>query len=217
MTGVSEDAAKVAALFTRPDGSFRFSRWGRALAPMIYGPDDSGIRIFEDALGTVAGDAGLEVTELDPELAANFLVFFVRDWGELSEIPQLARMLPKIGALAARLIAANATRYRVFGFDGEGTICSCITMIRYGDEMQSVSAQTLAVTESFLGLLLWSDGAFDAESPVTLVEGGRCVVKPWHANLLRAAYDPSIPSAGLDASVALRLAARLSVMAEDPA
>jgi hypothetical protein len=38
---------------------------------------------------------------------------------------------------------------------------------------------------------------------------GHCAIKPWHAALLRAAYDPAIPGASADPSLALRLAARL--------
>ncbi len=80
--------------------------------------------------------------------------------------------------------------------------------------LQQISAQTLAVTQSFQGLLLWSMRAFDQESPVALVaDTGRCVVKPWHANLVRAAYEPVIPAASAEPALALRLAARLQVMA----
>ena len=66
-----------------------------------------------------------------------------------------------------------------------------------------------------MGMLLWSENAFDDESPVALAgETGLCVVKPWHAALIRAAYDPVIPAASTEPTLALRLAARVSVMAE---
>ena len=212
---MESEANKVTELFTRADGCFRFSRWGRPLAPMIYGTDDAGVRLFEESLTSVAAIAGLEVVELDPELAANFLVYFVKDWRELTSITHLVKLIPEIAGLAGRLSKAQATQYRVFGFDAEGSICICITLIRYGAEMQRVSAQTLAVTQSFMGMLLWAEGAFTGESPVALAgEDGRCVVKPWYADLLRAAYDPAIPPVGIDSSLALRLAARLAVMRE---
>ena len=207
---MANDAARIAALFTRADGAFRFSRWDRPLAPVIVGTDDDGIRIFEQAIATVAGLAGIRMAEFDPDTAANFLVFFVNEWSELAEIPTLGEIIPDIAGLAKRLAKARASRYRVFGFDEDGAICACISLIRYGTETQQVSAQTLATTEAYQGMLLWSEGAFEAESPVALEgEQGLCVVKPWFADLLRVAYDPVIPGAGLDRSLALRLAARM--------
>ena len=207
-----DPAAEAAELFTRSDGSFRFARWGRALAPVIYGTDDQGVAIFEDALRSVAGLAGLSVQDTDPELGANFMVFLVNDWAELTGVPHLDKLIPDLARLVQTLRAAGANQYRIFGFEEGGAIRICITLIRYDEEMREVSAQTLAVGQSVMGLLLWSDHAFTGESPVALVEGGRCVVKPWHADLIRAAYDPALPDAADDASFAMRLAARISVL-----
>ena len=223
MTGIpdstSPDADRIAALFTGADGAFRFARWGRPLAPVIHGTDDAGIRTFERALAATAALSGLPVTDRDPEMVANFLVFMVNDWAELTDIPTLEGMIPSIAGLVSRLRAAGANQYRVFGFDsdGHGAIRACITLLRYDAELQRVPAQTLAVTQSFLGLLTWAPGAFRSESPVALGEDGLCALKPWHAALLRAAYDPSIPAASADPALALRLAARLPAAMEAPA
>lgn len=208
--------ARVAALFTGRAGAFRFARWGRPLAPMIHGTNDEGVRIFEDALGAVAGLAGPGTAEIDPELGANFLVFFCRDWGELAEVPSLARLLPGLGGLLATLAEAGANQYRVVGFDGSGAIRACITLMRYDADLRRVPARTLAMSQSVRGLLLWGDDAFAPESPIALVRDeaggpGRCIVKPWFAALLRAAYDPAIPAASSEPALALRLAARLAV------
>jgi hypothetical protein len=120
-----------------------------------------------------------------------------------------------VAKLAANLSAEGANQYRVFSFDETGAIQVCITLLRYDEALQQVSAQTLAVSQSLMGLLLWSESAFSDESPVALIaETGRCVVKPWHANLIRAAYDPVIPAASAEPALALRLAARVCLMAE---
>ena len=105
-----------------------------------------------------------------------------------------------------------ANQYRVFGFDDDGAIRICITLLRYDDELQKVSAQTLATGQAYQGLLLWSDTAFGAESPIALTEDGLCVIKPRHADLLRVAYDPVLPATSDDAATALRLAARMTVI-----
>ena len=214
MTDPAAAPDAVAALFTRSDASFRFARWGRPLAPVIYGTDDQGIAIFEEALGAVAGLAGLEVGEIDAELGANFMVFLVNDWPELTGVPHLDKLIPDLERLVATLSATGANQYRIFGFDEGGAIRICLTLIRYDEEMQQVSAQALALGQSVMGLLLWSDHAFTGagESPIALVESGRAVVKPWHADLIRAAYDPVLPDASRDAAFALRLAARMPVL-----
>jgi len=208
-------AAAVAALFTHGDGTFRFARWGRRPAPMVYGTDDAGVRIFEEALGSVARLAGMELAATDPELGANFLVFFCRDWAELGELPALGQLIPGLDALAHRLAAARANQYRLFGFDEDGAIRACISLIRYDAALQQVPAGTLALSQALQGLLLWSDRAFAGESPIVSV-GDRAgvVVKPWLRRVLRAAYDPALPAAGRDAALALRIAARVQLAEE---
>ena len=110
----------VAALFTRRGGAFRFARWSRAIVPVIVGTNDEGCRIFEDAINSVARVAGLKVGELDPDLGANFLVFLVNDWAELSEAPNLIRLIPSLDGLIQRLAGDGANQYRVFAFDEAG-------------------------------------------------------------------------------------------------
>ncbi|MEM8790500.1 MAG: hypothetical protein AAGE80_02695 [Pseudomonadota bacterium] len=215
MTDTQTETDRVSALFTRSDESFRFARWGRALAPVVFGTNEEGIRIFEEALRSVAGLAGLKIDEIDAELGANFLVFFSRDWAELNEVPHLQKLIPDLSKLVTMLTASGANQYRIFGFDDTGAIKICITLLRYDADLQQVSAQTLAVSQSFQGLLLWSDHAFTKESPIALIDDGRCVVKPWYADVVRAAYDPVLPVAGSDPSLALRLAARLQRMEEE--
>ncbi|MEM9139086.1 MAG: hypothetical protein AAGB15_04590 [Pseudomonadota bacterium] len=207
----------VAAQFTRRDGAFRFARWGRPLAPVIVGTNDEGCRIFEGGIASAARIAGLEVAELDPDLGANFLVFLVNDWAELTEAPNLIRLIPNLPDLIQTLGEHGANQYRVFNFTEDGAIRLCITLLRYDDELQKVSAQTLALGQALQGLLLWSDKAFMEESPIALAGDGLAVVKPVFADLLRAAYDPVLPDASSDAALALRLAARLTVEAADPA
>lgn len=183
------------------------------MAPVIVGVDDEGCRIFEQSIGAVAGVAGLPVQELDPELGANLLVFVVQAWGELAEAPNLVRLIPNLPDLIGALTEHGANQYRTFDFDEAGAIRLCIVLLRYDEELQQVSAQTLAVSQTFQSLLLWSDTAFGDESPIALTEDGTCVIKPGHAGLLQAAYDPVLPVAGTDPAVAHRLAARMAVLA----
>ena len=57
-------------------------------------------------------------------------------------------------------------------------------------------------------ILLWSDTAFRAQSPLAVV-GDKTVLRPDIAGLIQAAYDPVLPDAAQDPSCALRLAARI--------
>ncbi len=205
------DPAWVESHFTRRDGTFRFVRWGRPIVPVIVGTNDEGCKIFDDGIKAVARIAKLPVQEMDSELGANFLVFLVNDWVELLQAPNLIRLIPNLNDLIATLTEHEANQYRVFSFDEDGAIKICITLLRYDEELQKVSAQTLAVGQAYQGMLLWSDAAFTAESPLAVTDDGLCVVKPTHADLLRVAYDPTLPAVAKDASFAHRLAARLTV------
>jgi hypothetical protein len=212
---LQSEADRVVAHFARSDGSFLFARWGRPPAPVVFGSDEEGAEIFGAALTSVAGLAGLPTVQQDPELGSNWFVILCSEWSELTAIPHLVRLLPDLDALAARLAEVGANQHRVFGFDGEGAIRICLTLLRYDDELRKVSARTLAVSQAVHSLLIWSDRAFDAEGPVAvLAESGRAIVKPWHARLIRAAYDPALPPRSEDPSLALRLAARLAASPE---
>ena len=179
------------------------------MVPVVVGTNDEGCRIFEGGIQAVAGLAGLEVGELDPDHGANFMVYLVNDWAELVEAPNLVRLLPGLDGLIARLTREGANQYRVFAFDEAGAIRLCVTLLRYDAELQAVSAQTLAVGQAVQGVLLWSDQAFADESPLEIDEDGLCTVKPDFAALLRAAYDPVLPGMAEEATMALRLAARM--------
>ena len=207
------DAARIAAHFTRSDGRFRFARWARPLVPVVFGTDPAGETIFTEALRAVAGLGGLPLADSDPELGANLLVFFCAAWDDLAAAPGLARLVPDLDRLLAVLKGAGANQYRIFGFDPDGAIRLCLVLLRYDADLQRVSAQTLAVSQAVQSLLLWSDDAFTATAPVAVLQPtGRAVVKPWHAALVRAAYDPTLPDTADDPVFALRLQARMAAM-----
>mgnify|MGYP004073646829 CR=1 FL=1 len=62
------------------------------------------------------------MAETDPELGANAMVFFFRDWEELRDVPDLDRLIPDLGDLLGRLKAADANQYRIFRFEASGAI-----------------------------------------------------------------------------------------------
>ncbi|PWJ22523.1 hypothetical protein [Jannaschia seohaensis] len=206
MTALTPEA--VEALFTRSDDSFLFARWGRPIAPVLFGVEDSTISVFKGALEALCVLTGHNLAELDPEFGVNLMVFFIRDWSELKETPNLDRLIPDLGPLVARLEAADANQYRLFRFDANGAIQACFAFIRVDAEVAAVPAETLALNQMVQALLLWSDRAFTDSSPLALVED-RAVLRPDIADLMRAAYDPAIPAMSQDPSTALRLAARL--------
>ena len=112
----------VEALFTRADGSYLFARWGRPIVPVVFGVEDATLRVVKGALEAVVALAGHRMAETDPELGANLMVFFFRDWAELPQVPNLDRLVPDLGPLCARLEEAEANQYRIFRFDAAGAI-----------------------------------------------------------------------------------------------
>ena len=200
---------EITALFTRADGTFAFARWGRPLVPVVFGVEDQTVSVFKGAAEALCVTAGHKMAEMDAELGVNLMVFFCRDWAELTATPDLDRLVPDLGRLVATLQNAEANQYRLFRFEPEGGIRAAFVFLRYDDHLAAVSAQTLALSQMVQTMLLWSDQAFLGTSPLIAVEGGEPMLRPEVSALLRAAYDPVLPSAAQDASHALRLFARM--------
>ncbi len=200
----------VAALFTRADGQFLFARWGRPIVPVVFGVEDATVSILKGAVEAVVALASHKMAETDPELGANLMVFFIRDWAELVQTPNLDRLIPDLAATVTRLERADANQYRAFRFDQGGGIKAAFVFIRMDAAMQAVPAETIALSQIVQTILLWSDTAFVGSSPLAILrDDGPAILKPQIADLIRAAYDPALPMAAADPAHALRLAARL--------
>ena len=201
---------EIAALFTRADGQFLFARWGRPIAPVVFGVEDATVSILKGAIEAVVTLAGHGMAETDPELGVNLMVFFIRDWSELTATPNLDRLLPDLPDLVARLEGAEANQYRAFRFDADGAIQAAFVFVRMDAHLAEVPAEPIALSQVVQSMLLWSDTAFLGSSPLAVVsEGGPALLKPQIADLIRVAYDPVLPAAATDPAHALRLAARM--------
>lgn len=197
----------IETLFTRADGSFLCSRWGRSIVPVVFGVDDATIAEIKRAVEAVVALAGHHMAEADPELGANLMIFFFRDWAELPQVPNLDRMIPDLGVLCDRLAGQGANRYRTFRFDDTGTIRAAFVFLRVDAHLSALPAEALALAQVAQIILSWSDRAFAQTSPLADVQG-RLILRPDIAAVIRAAYDPVLPPVARDPSHALRLAAR---------
>lgn len=198
----------VQALFTRKDGSYLFARWGRPIVPVVFGVDDATLAVVKGAIEAMVTLAGHKMAETDPELGANLMVFFLRDWDELRAVPDLDRLLPEFDALCDRLVAAEASQYRAFRFDPDGAIKAAFVFLRMAGPLADLPAEVLALNEAAQVIVLWGEGAFAGVSPLAQV-GERVILRPEIAGVIRAGYDRVMPAVARDASHALRLAARL--------
>ena len=211
MTPVTSSEA-ITNMFTRADGSYLFARWGRPIAPVAFGVEDSTVSILKGAIEAVCQLASHEVAETDMELGANFMVFFLREWQELLETPNLDRMIPELGPLVERLKTADANQYRLFRFEPDGGIKACFVFVRMDDVMSEISAETICLGQVVQSIVLWADGAFLGSSPLALTGDDVAILKPEVAAVIRAAYDPVMPVSADDPSHALRLAARVKAL-----
>ncbi|MEX0302021.1 MAG: hypothetical protein AB3N24_06320, partial [Leisingera sp.] len=200
---------QIEALFTRNDGSYAFARWGRPVAPIVFGVQDETLKTVKGALEAVMTLAGHQMAETDPELGSNLMFFFFRDWDELLAVPDLDRLIPGLEPLIARLKGADASQYRAFRFDDQGAIQAAFVFLRMKGAMAQVPAETLALTQAVQVALMWGDGAFSNASPLAVVpETGATILRPEIAGVIAAAYDRMMPVAAEDKSHALRLFAR---------
>ncbi|WP_425515706.1 hypothetical protein [Mameliella sediminis] len=201
---------EIESLFTRSDGSYLCARWGRPLAPIVFGVEDKTLEVVKGAFEAICTLAGHQMAETDPELGSNVMVFFFRDWAELLEVPDLDRLVEGLAPLVDRLQEAKANQYRVFRFDPDGGIKACFIFLRMDAELAKVPAETLALSQVVQAILLWSDRAFTDRSPLARLDGGRVILRPDIAAVIRAAYDPVLPVAAADPTHALRLSARIA-------
>ena len=205
------DSGDLEQLFTRGDGQFAFARWGRAIAPVVFGVEDETLGVIKGAIEAVCQLAGHEMADGDAELGSNFMWFFLQEWDELLDVPRLDDMVPDLGPLVERLKDVDANQYRVFRFDDAGAIKACFVFLRMDTNLEAVSADTLALSQVSQSILLWSDTAFQTQSPLALV-GETTVLRPEIGQLISAAYDPVLPVSTKDPTHALRLSARIGVM-----
>jgi hypothetical protein len=203
----------ITALFTRSGGEYLCARWGRPIVPVVFGVDDATLSVVKGAIEAVVTLARHRMAETDPELGANLMVFFFRDWAELPEVPNLDRLIPDLAALCGRLQAAGANQYRIFRFDPDGAIKAAFVFVRMDAAMAAVPAETLALAQAVQTIVLWSDRAFDGSSPLGQA-GDVVILRPDIAGVIRAVYDPAMPVVARDASHALRIAARIEAQAQ---
>lgn len=199
---------EIEALFTRESGEFLFARWGRPIVPIVFGVEDATLSTVKGAFEAVVALAGHRMAETDPELGANCMVFFFRDWQELLDVPDLDRLIPDLSPLVARLGQADANQYRLFRFEEDGSIRAAFVFLRMDNDMSKIPAETLALSQVVQTILLWSDAAFRERSPLAVV-GETTILRPEIGALIRAAYDPVLPAVTQDTAHALRLFARL--------
>jgi hypothetical protein len=202
-------ADEVEALFTRSDGSYLFARWGRPIVPVVFGVDDATLGIVKGAIEAVVVLADHRMAEVDPDIGANLMIFFLQDWDELLSVPNLDRLIEGLAPLVARLQAAGANQYRVFRFDADGAIRACFAFVRMDAGLAAVPAEALALNQAAQMILLWSDRAFTDRSALALASGVT-VLRSDIGAVIRAGYDPVLPGMARDRAHAFRLAARVA-------
>lgn len=187
-------ADQIAAAFTRADGTFLCARWGRPVAPVIFGLADESLDIFRGAIRAGFAHARHPLAETDPDMGANLMLFFVRDWVDLKDVPDLDRLTDAPG-LPDRLGRTGADQYRMFRFDADGGIRACVGFVRMGGALADSHPGQLAEALFMRCALTFARDI--APSPAV-------------AALIRAAYDPVLPLAAIDPVHALRLGARMA-------
>ena len=205
-------ATEIEQMFTRTDGSYMFARWGRSISPVVFGVMDETLSLVKSAIEAVCLACGHATEELDPELGSNLMMFFFSDWDELRAVPDLDHLIPDLAQVVERLQVAQANQYRAFRFDDAGAIQACFVFLRVDEALEQLGADSLALSQAVQAMLLWSQDAFRATSPLAALESGVTVLRPEIAAILRAAYDPIMPSRADDPSHALRLHARIPML-----
>jgi len=199
-------------LFSDRAGDFRFARWGRPIAPIVFGVDDATLNVFKGAVEALSALTRHPLAETDAELGVNLMFFAFSDWAELLDLPNLDKLVPELEVLVPKLQAQGASRYRLLRFDESGSIKAAFVFLRMDEELSMWPAETLALTEAAQVFLFWGDSAFATQSPLARLPNGTDILRPEIGDVLRAAYAPELPDAARDSAFALRLFARVSAL-----
>ncbi len=201
---------EIEQLFTLPNGDFAFARWGRPIVPVVFGVEDETLQVIKGAIEAVVTVAGHKMAETDPELGANLMMFFFRDWDEVLTVPNLARMIPDLAGVVEKLKTADSNQYRAFRFDNDGSIQACFVFLRLKGAVAEMPADMLALTQAVQSILVWSQTAFSQKSVLAVLpENGTTILRPEIGALIKAAYDPVLPASTTQKAHALRLFARI--------
>ena len=202
----------IEAYFTRSDGQYIFARWGRPIAPVVFGVHEETLVTLKTAIQSMVVLANHKLVETDPELGSNAMFFFFLSWDELLEVNDLDRIIPDLGNLVERLKSIQANQYRFFRFDADGGIKAVFTFICIDENLTSVSAEVLCLNQVVQMFLLWSDDAFKYNSPTLITKKGGVILNPIIGDIVRAVYDPTMPLVANDKSHALRAQARIDLL-----
>ena len=203
---------EIEDMFTNATGEFAFARWGRPIAPVVFGVDDASVAVVKSAIEATTSLVKLDTAETDPELGSNFMWFFLRDWQELLDTPDLNQLIPELANLVPRLKAGKATSYRMFRYDNDGAIQACFVFLRMDKTMAALPAEELALSQMVQSLLTWGPKAFATKSPLARLENGTSVLRPDLTSLLRVAYDRFLPAASTDPILAMRMSPRTELL-----
>ena len=206
------DITAIEKLFTQSNGVFHFARWGRPIAPVIFGVDDATLGAVKTVMTQVLAITGQVMVETDPEMGANFIWIFCADWAEVQNLPDIDKLLPHWAQTQIKLREQKSNSYRYIAYDGDGAIRFCALVIKIAGAYGQQPLPVIATTQILQSLCSFAPNKFAQDSPIALDHNGVCSIKPPYRAVLQAAYDPVLPAASADATLALRLKARVDII-----
>ncbi|MEM7242723.1 MAG: hypothetical protein AAF429_11110 [Pseudomonadota bacterium] len=208
--------SEITDLFTQADGSYQFARWGRPIAPVVFGVNDDILKGLRAAIESTVGITGQKLAEVDPELGTNFIWIFVREWDELMTLPDIGKLIPDLDKKLVEIKKSNSNSYRYLTFDPDGAIMFACVIIRPVGDYAKQSVSVIGAAETVLTLATFGANAFKEESPLAMLPENKVViVKPKYAAVIRAAYDETMPVRSDDAAHAMRIKARADILIKE--
>ena len=67
---------EIEKFFIRSSGDYVFARWGRPIAPVVFGTLDETLITMKTAVEAVCLASGHNIQELDPDIGSNLMFFF---------------------------------------------------------------------------------------------------------------------------------------------
>jgi hypothetical protein len=195
----------ISTYFSRKDGSFQFRRWGVPIVPHVFGPAAPDMDLFYQAFESFSGLTGHPVVRAPDGAGMNLTLFFLNEARDLMKMPGSEGLLGMLALIAKDLMTGKQSLKRNFTTDPKtGAITQMSMIVRMSGRFKDDTPEILARRMAALTQLAWSMARGPNVPPLTVLDAPYGVL-PRVADILRVAYDPSLPDASSDPSICIQI------------
>ena len=198
--------ADITTYFSRPADKFLFQRWDAPIVPQVFGTAAPDPALILTAMKKVAAISGHDLVTSPSGAGMNCTIWFVKEWTDIMKLPGTEMLLGSLGVIVKLLSKKKGNMQRSIDTDPKtGAISRMVVTIRRAGPWAEWSDEHIALRLAVQTHLRWGYGK---TLPALLVKDadGSWSIAPAVEQILKVAYDPSLPLRSEDPALADKLA-----------